>query len=81
MVYCTGPNSPIKIETIAPVKRWEFCQNTPRISGLIGNFWRAKRVLLGGRGEVDCSWENQYSLAYPGEELTYASGEEHLRVR
>ena len=36
--------------------------------------------LFGGGGEVDCSWENLYLLGYPGEELTYASGEEDLSV-
>ena len=34
---------------------------------------------LGG-GEIDCSWENLYLLWYPGEELTYASGEEDVCV-
>ena len=38
-----------------------------------------KGCFLGG-GEIDCSWENLYLLGYPGEELTYASGEEDLCV-
>ena len=39
-----------------------------------------KTGVIKGGGEVDCSWDNLFSLGYSGtQDLTYASGEGLMR--
>ena len=65
MVYCSGSNLPIKSLTIGFCPPRHIGDFAEILSTVIGNFRSAKRVFLGGGGEVNCSWNSLFSLEYP----------------